>query len=61
MKCIYIYDREGLKRDKMKCNAATRPFFETCPECGRAFFGGGVCRRCRKSAHINRGENVRHV
>ena len=61
MKYLYLDAREGLKRGKIKRNAATRPSFGTCPECGRAFFGGGVCRRCGKSAHINRGENVRYV
>ena len=42
-------------------NSATRPAYGTCPKCKRPFFGGGVCRRCRKGEHIRKGQGVRHV
>ena len=61
MRYLYLDAREGLKRGKIKRNAATRPSFGFCPNCGRYFFGGGVCRRCRKAAHIVKGQGVRHV
>lgn len=61
MKYLYLDARDGLTRGKTKRTTATRPAFGVCPKCGRPFFGGGVCRRCHKVAHIAKGQGVRHV
>ena len=60
MKYRRIDSRDLLAR-QAKRSAATRPAYDFCPKCGRSFFGRGVCRHCRKAAHRNRGEGVRHV
>lgn len=61
MKYLYLDARDDLKHGKKKRAAAMRPAFGFCPKCGRHFFGGGVCRRCCKAAHIVKGQGVRHV
>ena len=38
-----------------------RSSFGLCPCCSRPFHGRGTCRRCRKDAHMKRGEGTRHV
>ena len=60
MKIRYIDIRDALAR-QAKQTATMRPSFGFCPKCGGAFYGRGVCRRCRKAAHIAKGQGVRHV
>ena len=60
MKIRYIDIRDSLVR-QAKQAATVRPSFGLCPKCGCAFYGRGVCRRCRKGTHILKGQGVRHV
>ena len=60
MKIRYLDIRDALARQTKRA-ADIRPAFGFCPKCGEAFFGRGVCRRCRKIAHIAKDQGVRHV